>query len=501
MSAVLRPTARHLGAALVGIAFLGAVIGGVGAPLITSVALQLDVPLDAAQWTLTVTLFAGAITAPVLGRLGAGSHRRAGILVTSCLVALGGLLTALPLSSGALALSPKALGVLPFAILLVGRALQGLGLGLIALLMSVARDRLPAERAHSTIATISVAGTVGIGVAYPLMGLIDQLVGLRFAYGAGFLISLVAALIAWHTIPRDAPSESDAPRPRDAPLRRDAARPIGVPRRGSRIDYPGAILLGIGTLGVLLAVAQPSVWGVPWVGACILAAAAIALAGWVAVERRTAAPLVDLGLFSRGGLLRANAAMLTAGVGMYLLFALLTRYVQTPSGAGYGFGLSGVLAGAALIPFSVLGFLAGRLTPWFTAHVSARWTFVIYATFVIVAAVVFAITPGSLVATLAAMGVLGFGVGGVSAIMPRLVLQGVPQRETSSVLSINQIVRSVGFSIGSAVAGLLLATATPAGALLPKEQGYSVAALFVLPLLVLSTALIAVAPHHHDVDE
>jgi MFS family permease len=88
------------------------------------------------------------------------------------------------------------------------------------------------------------------------------------------------------------------------------------------------------------------------------------------------------------------------------------------------------------------------------------------------------------------MAVLGFGVGGASAIMPRLVLDGVPAQETASVLSFNQIVRTVGFSIGSALAGLLLATATPAGALLPREQGYTLAALAVLPLLVLAAALV-----------
>jgi len=462
-------TAKHLDAALVAIAFLGAVIGGVGAPLVTSVALNLHVPLDAAQWTLTVTLFAGAITAPVLGRLGTGEHRRASILVTSSLVALGGLLTALPLPAGAL----------PFTALLLGRALQGLGLGLIALLMSVARDHLPGERAHSTIATISVAGTVGIGVAYPLMGLIDQVAGLRIAYGVGFVISLAAALIAWRTIPKDAPRRTDAQ------------------SGNSRVDYPGAILLAVGTLGVLLTVAQPAVWRMPWAGASILAASAIALVAWTAVERRAAVPLVDLGLLRRGGLLRANAAMLTAGVGMYLLFSLLTRYVQTPSSAGYGFALSGVLAGAALIPFSVLGFVAGRLTPWLTNRVSTRWTFVIYAAFVILAAILFALAPTLLAAVLAAMALLGFGVGGVSATMPRLLLQDVPQQETSSVLSVNQIVRSVGFSIGSAVAGLLLATATRPGALLPDARGYPIAALYVLPLLVLSAVLTVAAKSRH----
>lgn len=333
---------RRLGLAIVTVAFLGAVIGGVGAPLITSVALGLRVPLDAAQWTLTVTLFAGAIAAPVLGRLGAGSHRRTAILTTLALVAAGGLLTTIPL---------------PFGVLLVGRALQGLGLGAVALLMSVARDHLPTERPHATIATVSVASAVGIGIAYPLMGLIDQLAGLRVAYGVGFLLSLAAVLIAWRTIPED------PPRP-----------PVGV-------DVPGAVLLGLGTLSVLVVVAQPSVWDTPWVGAAILIAA-IALWAWVLVERRAAAPLVDLDLFTKGAVLRANTAMLTSGVGMYLLFSLLTRYVQTPPQAGYGFGLSGVLAGAALIPFSVLGFVAGRLTPWLTSRVSARWTFVIYAAFV-----------------------------------------------------------------------------------------------------------------------
>ncbi|MHA7985376.1 MFS transporter [Rathayibacter sp. CAU 1779] len=450
--------AHRLGAALVTIAFLGAVIGGVGAPLITSVALHLDVPLDAAQWTLTVTLFSGAIAAPVLGRLGTGPHRRATVLVTLGLVALGGLLTAVPLPPGGFS----------FGTLLAGRALQGLGLGALALLMSVARDNLPAERARSTIATISVAGTVGIGVAYPLMGLVDQYAGLRAAYGLGFLISLAGVVIAWRAIPRDAP------------------------RAGIRIDVGGAVLLGLGTLGLLLCVAQPSVWRMPLVGASVLVVAGIALAVWVVVELRSSAPLVDVRLFAHGGLLSANAAMLTSGVGMYLLFSLLTRFVQTPQAAGYGFALSGLAAGAALIPFSVFGFIAGRLTPWMTRLATARWTFVIHAAFVAIAAIVFAAVPWSLIATLTAMAVLGFGVGGVSATMPGLVLAGTPATETASVLSINQIVRSVGFSIGSALAGLLLAMATSHGSVFPAENGYAIAAVCVLPLLVLSAAVILV---------
>ncbi|RAE41367.1 MFS transporter, partial [Burkholderia multivorans] len=55
-----------------------------------------------AQWTLTITLVSGAVTAPVLGRLGAGSQRQETILGTLALVALGGLLTAVPAPFGVL---------------------------------------------------------------------------------------------------------------------------------------------------------------------------------------------------------------------------------------------------------------------------------------------------------------------------------------------------------------------------------------------------------------
>lgn len=441
----------RLGPALVVVALMGAVIGSVGAPLITAVATGLQVPLEAAQWTLTITLFTGAIAGPVLGRLGSGPYRRTAILGTLALVTLGGALTALPLS---------------FAALVIGRGLQGLGVAVVALLMSVARAHLPAERAASTIAALSVASTVGIGVGYPVISLLDQLAGLRAAYALGFVLSAVALVIAWRVLPLEAPGE----------------RP--------RIDVIGAGLLGSGTLGILLVIAEPSLWADPRLGASILVGAIAILAVWTAIELRTPAPLVDLRLLAQGPVVRANAAMLIAGVGMYLLFSLLTRYVQTPADAGYGFALPGVAAGAALIPFSVFGFVAGKVLPGLVVRISQRWAYALAAAAVVLASVVFAVAADSLVVVLIAMAVLGFGVGGVSAVMPKLVLAGVPQTETASVLSINQIVRSIGFSVGSALAGLLLAAATPAGALLPAADGYLTSALWSVPPLVVSALVI-----------
>lgn len=447
----VRQTGR-LGVALVSTALAGAVVGSVGAPLITPVATGMHVSLNAAQWTLTITLFSGAIAGPVLGRLGSGPYRRVTILATLGLVTAGGLLTVLPL---------------PFAALLIGRGFQGLAVAVGALLMSVARTHLPPERSASTIAAISVASTVGIGVGYPAISLLDQLAGLRAAYGLGFLLSVAALVIAWRTLPVEQPG--------DLP----------------RIDVTGALLLAVGTLGILLVVAEPSLWATVWLAGGILAGAVAVLAVWAFVELRSTAPLVNLRLLAHAPVLRANLAILVAGTGLYLLFSLFTRYVQTPAGAHYGFALPGVAAGAALIPFSLLGFVAGKAVPQLIARIAERRTYALAVVVAVASAMLFTVAGGSLLAVLAAIALLGFAVGGVFAVMPKLVLVGVPHEETASVLSINQIARSIGMSIGSAIAGFLLAASTPIGAVFPDQNGYVAAALWALPPLVVSALIIA----------
>ncbi|KXO94864.1 MFS transporter [Tsukamurella pulmonis] len=442
----------RLPGALVTVALCAAVVGSVGAPLITAVARSEGVSLGAAQWTLTITLFTGAIAGPVLGRLGGGPLRRRAILGTLGLVAVGGVLTVLPTAFGAL---------------LVGRALQGVGIALVPLLVSVARSALPVERSAGTIASLSVASTVGIGVGYPLISFVDQQWGLRAAYGAGLAITVAALVVAWRFVPVDAPG----PRP--------------------RIDVRGALLLAAGTFGALLLVAEPAVWGRPAVAIGVLGGTVATLAAWVRVELRTDEPLVDLRLVARPPVAAANLAMLVSGVGMYLLFSDLTRYVQVPAGAPYGFALPGVAAGAALIPFSVLGFVAGRVVPRIASRIGPRATFAMSSALVVAAAGIFVAGRDRLPAVLASLAVLGFAVGVASAVMPRLVLDGTPQSETASVMAVNQIARAVGFAVGSALAGLLLARATPAGALLPAQGGYIAAALWVILPAAASVAVLA----------
>ncbi|PSL08126.1 MFS transporter [Haloactinopolyspora alba] len=448
-TALIRSEARLLVPALMFIALVVAAVASLGAPLITSVATTFHVSLDSAQWTLTIALLSGAVATPVLGRLGAGPHRRATILATLAIVVVGSALTVLPL---------------PFAWLLVGRAAQGVGLGLTALMMGMARDHLPEERSAATIALISVVSIIGAGVGYPLAALLAEFGGLPAAYGLGLLVSAVAFVTAWRSVP------------------------VAPEGRSAHVNVAGAVVLTAALLLVLFLAGERSLWSRHLVVAVTLAVAAvILLCVWTVSELRTKTPLVDVRAVRHPAVARANLAMFVGGIGMYLLFTLITRYAQTPHSAGYGFGLTTFVAGLVLIPFSVLGFVAGKLTPRVRERIDGPLLLAGSAVIVGGGFVLFATARSNLAELLAAMGVLGFGVGGFAAAMPGVILAVTPKSETSSAMSFNYVVRSVGYSLGSAIGGLVLAAGTGPGRLFPNDDAYTTAALIGVAAMTMTT--------------
>jgi predicted MFS family arabinose efflux permease len=450
-----RQTRRSFPSAVVFLALLVAAVGSLGAPLITSVATQYDVSLAAAQWTLTVTLLTGAVTTPLLGRLGAGHRRRTATLGTLAVVTAGSACTVL---AG------------PFALLIVGRAAQGVGLGLVPLLMATAREALEASRAARVIALLSVATTAAIGIGYPLAGLLADLGGVRAAYLAGLVSTAAALLIGVRTLPHPRATAGPAP----------------------RVDWLGAALLGIALVAVLIPLGDVDLWSRnPLVAAVLMGVGLVLVAVWVLVERRVDEPLVDLRALRQPTVARANVAMFVGGAAMYLLLTLATRYAQTPPAAGYGFGLDTFQAGLVLIPFSVAGFVAGRGVPRLVDRWGAVLTVAGSSLLVALGFLVFALGRSAVAGPVLAVTILGLGVGAMSAAMPAMILAFTAPDETASAMSVNQVVRSVGFSLGSALGGLVLSAHTVEHGF-PTPGGYLTASV-VGSLLAIAAAVLVVS--------
>src|ERR671928_807655 len=168
---------RALVPVLVFVGTVVAVISSLGAPLVPAIAETMRTTLPGAQWSLTATLLVGAVATPVVGRLGDGPHRRGVVLAVLVVVTLGGVLAALPLGLGWL---------------IVGRGLQGFGLGLTPLAIATAREALTGERSRSTIAALSITVVAGVGLGYPVAGLIAELGGLHAAFWFGAGVALLA---------------------------------------------------------------------------------------------------------------------------------------------------------------------------------------------------------------------------------------------------------------------------------------------------------------------
>jgi len=163
---------------------------------------------------------------------------------------------------------------------------------------------------NRALSIYTATGASGFSLGLVAGGLLTEL-GWRWTFLLPVPIAIVLLALAPRFLPRD--------------------RPAVGPRRS--FDIPGAVTL---TAGMLLFVrtiveAPQQGWTAPeTIGAFGLAA--LLLAAFVAIERRSPAPLVRLGILRTGTLVRANLGMMTL-FGAYVGFQfVMTLYLQAMNG-------------------------------------------------------------------------------------------------------------------------------------------------------------------------
>ena len=117
------------------------------------------------------------------------------------------------------------------------------------------------------------------------------------------------------------------------------------PAKRPRIDVPGVIVATTGLFALVYGFANAEMegWGAPLtVG--LLAYGAIAVAAFIAIERRAKAPLLPLRVVSERNRGASFLAVAVAGVAMFSTFLFLTYYLQK------GLGFSPIESGLAYLP-------------------------------------------------------------------------------------------------------------------------------------------------------
>ncbi len=111
---------------------------------------------------------------------------------------------------------------------------------------------------------------------------------------------------------------------------------------------------------------------------------------------------------------------------------------------------------------------------------------------VAVGAAFFALFHDALWQAFVMMGLLGVGLGTTYAAIPGLIVRSVPQRETGSAMGFYQVVRYVGFSLGSALAAAILAGHTTGGQ--PGVAGYTMVLWVAVGICVMAGGLAWILP-------
>ena len=437
------------------------IIGSLGAPLIATVAQSNHVPLSSAQWILTATLLTGALATPVMGRLADGHLQRRVVMIALSIVLMGLVMSALSKD---------------FVWLLAGRSLQGLGMGLLPVTMTIARSHLDRDVAARTIAVLSVTAAIGVGLGYPVTSVIAQ----YFDYHAAFWFAAVligaTLILAARVLPR-----TESREPRD-------------------FDLVGAIILTAALVAVLAVMGEGQVWG--WTSGRSLSlglSGAGLLVVWCRVELRRHDPLVNLRQSMHRAVVTSDVSGFFISVAMYLFMPVVVEYVQVPRSVGYGFGASIFTSGLLLVPLSVGTFAASRCIPVLVRRFSTRVIVPLGAALFAVAALAFALEHRALWEAFGAMGIAGLGAGLTFAAMPGYIVLATPAADTGAALGFYQLLRSVGLSIGSAAAGGILAHFTLAGATWPSQRGFltalTLSAALLMAAAVMSYLLLGDSPH------
>ena len=115
-------------------------------PLLGDLPELLHTTASNATWVVTATLLTAAVATPVSGRLGDLYGKRRMMLICAGALIVGCIVSALSTT-----LTP----------MIVGRGLQGVGMGLIPLGVSAMRDLLPADMLGTSIALMSASMGVG----------------------------------------------------------------------------------------------------------------------------------------------------------------------------------------------------------------------------------------------------------------------------------------------------------------------------------------------------
>jgi MFS family permease len=430
-------------------------------PLVPELPELLNVSVEDSLWAVTVTLLSAAVATPIAGRLGDLYGKRRVVLVLLLLVVAGSVIAGFSND------------LLP---LIIGRALQGAGIGVIPLGVSILRDVLHRDRLGSAVALVSATLGVGGAIGLPVSAVISQYLDWHFLFVVSGVLAAIGLVLVWRIIP------------------------VSTLRSEGSFDVLGAIGLGVGLVGILLGVSKGGTWG--WgspatLGTIIGGAVVLLLWGWF--ELRTTSPLIDLRVAARRTVLLTNLASVTVGFAFFASTVVLPQLLEAPTTTGVGLGQTMLVASLCLMPSGLIMWAMSPVAARLTRARGARTSLLLGIAIIAVGYLVAIFLMSEVWHTIVIATAIGFGVGFAYAAMPNLIMSAVPATETAASNGLNSVMRTLGSTVASAVLGVVLSTnlVTVGDVTTPSASGFQIAFVISAVAAAVGVVFAVFIPRHH----
>lgn len=393
-------------------------VEGMLTPSLPAISREFKVTSAQVSLVLALYLVSGTAMAPVLGKLGDIYGKKKVLnyvlIVYACAVTTTGF-------------SPT------FEFMLASRTVQGVGLGVMPLAMSLIREEFPRDLIPRSQSIVSAMFGVGAAVSIPIGAYVSDRYGWQFTYHTAVpFVLAVAALMVFKL------RESRYTRPQ------------------SRVDYVGA--------GVLAAALAMAVLGLSlgpsrgWTDTFVLGL--LVIGGSIVVplalyERRAADPILNLRMLRERDILVPNIVVLANGLGMFLAFQTIAFRFESPPPSGFGFNIFDT--GLSIVPFAGSQLIFAPLAGFTVTRTGVKPLAIAGAAMTVLAFVYAAFTTTQMQMYLAEF-FAGGGIALLNASVINLLILTVDPRELALVTSMNTVFRTLGSSMGAPIAGTVLAT-------------------------------------------
>ena len=416
-------------------------------PVLPTIQHDLHTTQNTVTWVLTAFLLSASIFTPILGRVGDMVGKERMLVLTLAALAAGSVVAGLAHT---------------ITVLIVARAIQGIGGAVLPLSFGIVRDEFPTARVAGAVGIIAAMAAVGGGAGIVLAGPIVSNLNYHWLFWIPMVIAAVAALCAWLFVPES---------------------PVRTP---GRISWLAAVLLSGWLVALLLGVSEAPSWG--WGSARVLGLIGLGVVlavAWVYVELHAAEPLVDMHMMRRRAVWTNNLVAFMFGMGMYAVIGFLPEFVQTPPSAGYGFGASIIQSGLFLLPLTVTMFIGGLLSGRIAATIGSKSAVIIGSSASTGAYVLLALAHDQKWEIYLASTLLGIGLGLAFSAMSNLIVQAVPPAQTGVASGMNANIRTIGGAIGAAVMSSIVASEILRDGY-PAQSGYTRGFLFLAGMTVVA---------------